>query len=91
MNPSRPTLEKISDGESSSSAMLNPEKDPRRSHVTKRLVIGNDEYLGIGNGNQLIRNPKKRTRMLASERVRWSLHTARLRLLSVFYKIWEVQ
>lgn len=37
-------------------------------------------YVRIGNGNQLIRNPKKRTRILASERVRWSLHTARLRL-----------
>lgn len=34
----------------------------------------------IGNGNQLIRDPKKRTRALASEKVRWSLHTARLRL-----------
>lgn len=34
----------------------------------------------IGNGNQLIRDPKKRTRILASERVRWSLHTARQRL-----------
>ncbi|KAB2629272.1 hypothetical protein D8674_034067 [Pyrus ussuriensis x Pyrus communis] len=69
-------------GESLSSAVLNPEKDPKRSYVPKRLVIGNDEYLGIGNGNQLIRNSKKRTRMLASERVRLSLHTARLRLLS---------
>lgn len=34
----------------------------------------------IGNGNQLVRDPKKRVRMLASEKVRWSLHTARLRL-----------
>lgn len=37
-------------------------------------------YVRIGNGNQLIRDPKKRTRILASERVRWSLHTARQRL-----------
>lgn len=37
-------------------------------------------YVRIGNGNQLIRDPKKRTRKLASEKVRWSLHTARLRL-----------
>lgn len=37
-------------------------------------------YVRIGNGNQLIRDPKKRTRILASEKVRWSLHTARLRL-----------
>lgn len=37
-------------------------------------------YVRIGNGNQLVRDPKKRTRILASERVRWSLHTARQRL-----------
>ncbi|KAI5355206.1 hypothetical protein L3X38_008101 [Prunus dulcis] len=80
MDPSRRTLQRISDDESSSSAVLNPEKDAKRSYVPRRLVIGNDEYVRIGNGNQLIRNPKKRTRILASERVRWSLHTARLRL-----------
>ena len=39
-----------------------------------------DRYVRLGNGNQLIRDPKKRTRTLASEKVRWSLHTARLRL-----------
>lgn len=38
-------------------------------------------YVRIGSGNQLIRNPKKRTRVLASEKVRWSLHTARQRLV----------
>lgn len=43
-------------------------------------MIGKDEYVRIGNGNQLIRDPKKRTRILASEKVRWSLHTARSRL-----------
>lgn len=37
-------------------------------------------YIRIGNGNQLIRDPKKRTRILANEKIRWSLHTARLRL-----------
>lgn len=37
-------------------------------------------YVQIGNGNQLIRDPKKRTRKLANEKVRWSLHTARQRL-----------
>lgn len=37
-------------------------------------------YVRIGNGNQLIRDPKRRARVLASEKVRWSLHTARLRL-----------
>ena len=37
-------------------------------------------YVQIGNGNQLIRDPKRRTRKLANEKVRWSLHTARQRL-----------
>lgn len=37
-------------------------------------------YVRIGNGNQLVRDPKRRTRILASEKVRWSLHTARMRL-----------
>jgi hypothetical protein len=34
----------------------------------------------INKGNQLVRNPKKVIRMLASEKVRWSLHTVRSRL-----------
>nr|XP_011459807.1 PREDICTED: uncharacterized protein LOC101310670 [Fragaria vesca subsp. vesca] len=80
MDPSRRTLQRISDDDSSNSAVLNPEKDAKRSYVPRRLVIGNDEYVRIGNGNQLVRDPKKRTRILASERVRWSLHTARQRL-----------
>ncbi|KAG1327154.1 putative Zinc finger CCCH domain-containing protein 7 [Cocos nucifera] len=50
------------------------------SLVPKRLLIGNDEYIRIGNGNQLVRDPKKLVRILASEKVRWSLHTARLRV-----------
>uniref|UniRef100_A0A5B7B742 C3H1-type domain-containing protein n=1 Tax=Davidia involucrata TaxID=16924 RepID=A0A5B7B742_DAVIN len=61
-------------------AALQSEKDAKKSYVPRRLVIGNDEYVRIGNGNKLIRDPKKRTRILASEKVRWSLHTARLRL-----------
>ncbi|XP_050388267.1 uncharacterized protein LOC126805526 isoform X2 [Argentina anserina] len=80
MDPSRRTLERISDDDSSNSAVLNSENDVKRSYVPRRLVIGNDEYVRIGNGNKLIRDPKKRTRILASERVRWSLHTARQRL-----------
>ncbi|KAL6208335.1 hypothetical protein ACLB2K_019286 [Fragaria x ananassa] len=80
MDPSRRTLQRISDDDSSNSAVLNPEKDAKRSYVPRRLVIGNDEYVRIGNGNQLVRDPKKQTRILASERVRWSLHTARQRL-----------
>jgi len=34
----------------------------------------------VNKGNQLVRNPKKVIRMLASEKVRWSLHTVRTRL-----------
>ncbi|KAI7740713.1 hypothetical protein M8C21_023524, partial [Ambrosia artemisiifolia] len=52
----------------------------RKSYVPKRLKIGHDEYVRIGTGNQLVRNPKRRTRVFASEKVRWSLHTARTRL-----------
>lgn len=48
--------------------------------MPKRLLIGHDEYLRIGNCNQLVRNPKRRTRLFANEKVRWSLHTARSRL-----------
>lgn len=34
----------------------------------------------IRNGNRLGGDPKKRTRVLANEKVRWSLHNVRLRL-----------
>ena len=37
-------------------------------------------YVRVNKGNQLVRNPKKVIRMLASEKVRWSLHTVRTRL-----------
>ncbi|GFZ09829.1 zinc finger C-x8-C-x5-C-x3-H type family protein [Actinidia rufa] len=74
------SIELRPDEELSNSVALQSGKDVKKSSVPKRLLIGNDEYVRIGNGNQLIRDPKKRTRMLASEKVRWSLHTARLRL-----------
>ncbi|KAL5776832.1 hypothetical protein ACOSP7_009758 [Xanthoceras sorbifolium] len=80
MDSSRRTLQRISDDESSHAAALNLGKNGKSSYIPRRLVIGNNEYVRIGNGNQLIRDPKKRTRVLASEKVRWSLHTARLRL-----------
>lgn len=80
MDSSRRTLQRISDGDSTCSAALQSEKNAKKPYIPRRLLIGNDEYVQIGNGNQLIRNPKKRTRILASEKVRWSLHTARLRL-----------
>uniref|UniRef100_A0A3Q7GY41 C3H1-type domain-containing protein n=1 Tax=Solanum lycopersicum TaxID=4081 RepID=A0A3Q7GY41_SOLLC len=54
--------------------------EAKKSYVPKRLLIGNDEYVRVGNGNKLVRNPKRRVRILASEKVRWSLHTARIRL-----------
>ncbi|KAM7514771.1 hypothetical protein LguiA_004354 [Lonicera macranthoides] len=80
MDPTRRTLQRLSDEKQSSTASVQSEKDATKPYVPRRLVIGNDEYVRLGNGNQLIRDPKKRTRTLASEKVRWSLHTARLRL-----------
>ncbi|XP_030545243.2 uncharacterized protein LOC115751464 isoform X2 [Rhodamnia argentea] len=80
MDASRRALQRISDDESAYSSVSQAKDDTRKSYVPRRLVIGNNEYVRIGNGNQLIRDPKKRTRLLASEKVRWSLHTARLRL-----------
>ncbi|KAK9023617.1 hypothetical protein V6N11_003829 [Hibiscus sabdariffa] len=81
MDSSRRSLQRISDDASSCSGSQHSENSVKRSYVPRRLVIGNDEYVRIGNGNQLVRDPKKRTRVLASEKVRWSLHTARLRLV----------
>ncbi|KAL3845488.1 hypothetical protein ACJIZ3_002891 [Penstemon smallii] len=81
MDSTRRTLHRISAEEKSvPSVVLQSEKNIKRSYVPRRLFIGNDEYVRIGNGNQLVRDPKKRTRVLASEKVRWSLRTARLRL-----------
>ncbi|KAL1309156.1 uncharacterized protein [Arachis hypogaea] len=68
------------DDESLLSATTDSGLAVKRAYIPRRLVIGNDEYVRIGNGNQLIRDPKKRTRKLANEKVRWSLHTARQRL-----------
>ncbi|KAG6526470.1 hypothetical protein ZIOFF_016455 [Zingiber officinale] len=50
------------------------------SSAKVKLLGGNNEYVRIGNGNQLVRDPKILTRILASEKVRWSLHMARSRL-----------
>ncbi|KAF2291329.1 hypothetical protein GH714_022914 [Hevea brasiliensis] len=65
MDSSRQTLQRISDNESSYSAAFQTEKDSKRPYVPRRLVIGTDEYVRIGNDNQLVRDPKKRTRLLA--------------------------
>ncbi|KAL8059575.1 hypothetical protein ABFX02_03G096800 [Erythranthe guttata] len=81
MDATRRTLHRITaEKEPPSSAVLQSEKKVKRSYVPRRLLICNEEYVRIGNGNQLVRDPKKRTRVLASEKVRWSLRTARLRL-----------
>ncbi|KAI5064710.1 hypothetical protein GOP47_0019405 [Adiantum capillus-veneris] len=45
----------------------------------RRLSYDGTEYVRIGNGHKLVRDPKAATRALASEKVRWSLHTARSR------------
>ncbi|KAL3339736.1 hypothetical protein AABB24_028384 [Solanum stoloniferum] len=75
MDSSGKTLQRISDEEPSVSV-----PEAKKSYIPKRLLIGNDEYVRVGNGNKLVRNPKRRVRILASEKVRWSLHTARIRL-----------
>ncbi|KAL8485698.1 hypothetical protein ACS0TY_027834 [Phlomoides rotata] len=81
MDPTRRALHRITaEKEPASSVALQSEKNVKRSYIPRRLLIGNEEYVRIGNGNQLVRDPKKRTRILASEKVRWSLRTARLRL-----------
>ncbi|XP_051139200.1 uncharacterized protein LOC127256995 [Andrographis paniculata] len=81
MDPTRRTLHRITDAETESSSVVEkPAKDAKRSYVPRRLFIDNDEYVRIGNGNKLVRDPKKLTRYLASEKVRWSLRTARLRM-----------
>uniref|UniRef100_A0A7N0ZVW8 C3H1-type domain-containing protein n=1 Tax=Kalanchoe fedtschenkoi TaxID=63787 RepID=A0A7N0ZVW8_KALFE len=79
MDPSRNTLQRIIDGGSQPGAL--EDADSKGFYVPKRLVIGKDEYIRIGNGNQLIRDPKKRIRMLANEKIKWSLHNVRLRLV----------
>nr|CAD1831754.1 unnamed protein product [Ananas comosus var. bracteatus] len=55
-----------------------PTNSSQTSVVPRRLLIGNHEY--VSNGNKLVRDSKKLIRILASEKVRWSLHTVRLRL-----------
>ncbi|XP_022773301.1 uncharacterized protein LOC111315667 isoform X2 [Durio zibethinus] len=80
MDSSRRSLQRISDKSSCSAGHLS-ENITKISYVPRRLLIGNDEYVRIGNGNQLVRDLKKRTCVLASEKVWWSLHTARLRLV----------
>ncbi|XP_066369865.1 uncharacterized protein [Miscanthus floridulus] len=51
-----------------------------RASSDSRVSSTCNEYVRVNKGNQLVRNPKKVIRMLASEKVRWSLHTVRRRL-----------
>lgn len=47
--------------------------------VPRRASVGGTSYVCAGNGNQLVRDPKALSKALASERVRYSLHNARVR------------
>ncbi|XP_010459864.1 PREDICTED: uncharacterized protein At1g21580-like isoform X1 [Camelina sativa] len=80
MDSSRRTLLRISDVDLPCAGTSEKGKGVKRPFIPKRLVIGNEEYVRFGNGNQLVRDPKKRIRVLANEKVRWSLHNVRLRL-----------
>ncbi|CAM6111140.1 unnamed protein product [Calypogeia fissa] len=83
MDAASKTLQRVQDsqgeagdtdkGSSTGWAMPPPLLTPRRS------IIGGTVYLRVGNGNQLVRDPKTASRALASEKVRWSLHNARSR------------
>ena len=44
---------------------------------TKFFAWDLNRYLRVGNGNQLVRDPKKKIRALASEKARWSLQITR--------------
>ncbi|XP_019174680.1 PREDICTED: uncharacterized protein LOC109170148 isoform X2 [Ipomoea nil] len=80
MDPTGKTLQRISSDEELAEDVPQSESNAKTSYIPRRLLIGNDEYVRIGNGNKLVRNPKRRVRILANQKVRWSLHTARLRL-----------
>nr|GMD85207.1 zinc finger CCCH domain-containing protein 7 [Ipomoea batatas] len=80
MDPTGKTLQRISSDEEPAEDAPQSESNAKTSYIPRRLLIGNDEYVRIGNGNKLVRNPKRRVRILANQKVRWSLHTARLRL-----------
>ncbi|CAN6201024.1 unnamed protein product [Urochloa humidicola] len=55
-------------------------RNSNRASSDSRVSSTCTEYVRVNKGNQLVRNPKKVIRMLASEKVRWSLHTVRTRL-----------
>lgn len=83
MDPSKMTLQRIPDEESTSSidaSLVSQTINTAKVFTPRRVSIGGNQYLRVGNGNQLVRDPKTISRALASEKVRWSLHTARCRL-----------
>lgn len=64
----------------SASVAANQLTNRSRASSDSRVSSTCNEYVRVNKGNQLVRNPKKVIRMLASEKVRWSLHTVRTRL-----------
>ncbi|WOK95094.1 hypothetical protein Cni_G03801 [Canna indica] len=81
----RKKLANVPDTENNENSVLyehSCDTDQKAKHTLapRMLLGGNNEYIRTGNGNQLVRDPKKIIRMLASEKVRWSLHNARSRL-----------
>ncbi|XP_068648735.1 zinc finger CCCH domain-containing protein 7-like [Aristolochia californica] len=54
--------------------------DSTKCYEPRRLFIDKDEYIRTGKGNKLIRDTRKLKDILGSEKVRWSLDTARLKL-----------
>ncbi|TKW22211.1 hypothetical protein SEVIR_4G214500v4 [Setaria viridis] len=64
----------------SATVAANQLRNSSRASSDSRVPSTCNEYVRVNKGNQLVRNPKKVIRMLASEKVRWSLHTVRTRL-----------
>ncbi|OAE33356.1 hypothetical protein AXG93_4123s1310 [Marchantia polymorpha subsp. ruderalis] len=80
MDASSKTLQRIPDTkEESETAMSSGPTKTLPLLTPRRSYIGGTVYLRVGNGNQLVRDPKAASQALASEKVRWSLHHARSR------------
>ncbi|XP_068649907.1 uncharacterized protein [Aristolochia californica] len=80
MDASNKTLVRISDEKMSTTTDVGAGSDSAKCFEPRRLLIGKDEYICTGKGNKLVRDARKLKHILASEKVRWSLHTARLKL-----------
>ncbi|XP_024515733.1 uncharacterized protein LOC9641455 isoform X3 [Selaginella moellendorffii] len=80
MDPSKRTLQRIQ--ESSENSNVSSSSTGAWGLLTpRRASIGGAVYVRMGNGNQLVRDPKASSRALASEKVRWSLHNIRSRVI----------